>query len=303
MTSILKRALRRPIGALGRIVAAELSHQAHASRQAIEKQSQLALTSQWRTILHNGAPTPALQDVQFGAYSQNGEDGILLFIFCAIGTTDKTVIEICAGNGIECNAANLIVNWGWRGFLFDGDPENVRQGTAFYSRWGSNTWRFRREPPIFVPAWVTAENVNELVSSHITGDVDLVSIDIDGMDFWVWKSLTAVRPRVVVIEYNNRFPSEVSATVPYDPKFQATDVMTVGYFGASLAALAKLGAEKGYRLIGSNGPNTNAFFMRNDTGLDIFPEVTVQSCLSSDHSIKRQNTQYRLIRERPLTFY
>jgi hypothetical protein len=187
--------------------------------------------------------------------------------------------------------------------LFDGDPENVKRGTHFFSKWGNNTWRFRRDPPSFTCAWITAENVNQLVSQYVTGDIDLLSIDLDGMDFWIWRALSDITPRVVVIEYNNRFPAEISATVPYDPQFQGTDLMTVGYFGASLAALTKLGVEKGYRLIGTNGPNTNAFFMKDDVGRDAFPAVTVQSCLSSDYAMRHQRSHYPLIKNRPLTFY
>jgi hypothetical protein len=137
----------------------------------------------------------------------------------------------------------------------------------------------------------------------LIGIIDLLSIDLDGMDFWIWRALSDITPRVVVIEYNNRFPAEISATVPYDPQFQGTDLMTVGYFGASLAALTKLGVEKGYRLIGTNGPNTNAFFMKDDVGRDAFPAVTVQSCLSSDYAMRHQRSHYPLIKNRPLTFY
>jgi hypothetical protein len=109
---------------------------------------------------------------------------------------------------------------------------------------------------------VTAENINELLSrAGFTGEIDLLSIDIDFNDYWVWKAVEAARPRVVVIEYNAALRPPMSLVVPYSP-----DRMMSGgnYFGASLEALVRLGRAKGYRIVGCSFAGVNAFFVRDD---------------------------------------
>jgi len=267
-----------------------------------DRQLQILLASQYCQIVESGMPLPDFSETEFCSYSQNGEDGILLLIFSAIGIESKRVVEICAGAGIECNAANLIVNHGWSGLLFDGNKNAIDYGQYFYARC-TNAWRFRRLPPTLVHAWITAENVNELiVENGISGDVDLLSIDMDGVDFWIWKAITCITPRVVILEYNNRWGADQSVTVPYVSDFKGigASVEGEGYFGASLLAFTRLAREKGYRLIGANNPNTNAFFMRNDVGAEIFPEVTVESCLSSEYAVYQHQTKYPLIKDKPV---
>ncbi|MFI5458329.1 MAG: hypothetical protein ACHRXM_23105, partial [Isosphaerales bacterium] len=111
--------------------------------------SQLVLANQYRALAHQGGPFPGFQDVEFRAFSQNGEDGILLYIFSLIGMGGRRCVEICAGDGIECNTANLIVNHGWTGLMFDGNAQLIERGRAFYSRHGDT----RSLPPRLVNAW------------------------------------------------------------------------------------------------------------------------------------------------------
>lgn len=211
----------------------------------------------------------------FRCFSQNDEDGVLLHIFSLAGTTNKKVVEICAGDCVECNSANLIINHSWMGLLFDGDERKIEQGKRFYSRC-RDTFFY---PPTLVHAWVTAENVNELVSGHgFAGDIDLLSLDMDGMDFWVWKALTCIRPRVIVLEFNARWGPHASATVPYQADFRLDWDRHPWCQGASLTAFAKLGRERGYRLVGTHRLGVNAIFLRSDTGVDLFPEVSPLEC-------------------------
>jgi len=135
-----------------------------------------------------------------------------------------------------------------------------------------------------VSEFVTAENVNQILERHdLSGEIDLLSIDIDGMDLWVWKAINAVRPRVVVIEFQDILGAHRSVSIPYDADFRARDYSTNrtmnNYVGASLAAMVKLGKEKGYRLVGVNRMAFNAFFVRNDLAPDLLPEVKAQDCL------------------------
>ena len=130
--------------------------------------SQIALVMAYKDRLQAGAPLPRLQEVGFKVFSQVDEDGILLFLFAIIGTTNKQCVEICAGDGIECNTANLIVNHFWTGLLIDGNEHNVERGRAFYAR--SPAYVF---PPQVVHAWVTRENINDLIRDHgVSGEID-----------------------------------------------------------------------------------------------------------------------------------
>jgi len=238
------------------------------------KAVQVLLKLQYQQMLRDGQPLPSFQDVEFRVFSQDTEDGILLFIFSLIGTTNKRVVEICAGGGIECNAANLILNHGWRGLLFDTGRRGIEAGRLFYSR-NRDTCL---SPPALVQAWITAENVDSLLEEHgFTGEIDLLSLDVDGVDYWIWKAIDVVRPRVVVLEYHEELGYE-SVTVPYDAEFDRMRV-SIDYYGASLPAFRKLAAEKGYRLVGCHGKKFNAFFVRDDVAPDVLPEVPVSSCL------------------------
>ncbi len=222
-------------------------------------------------LLRHGEPLPSFGDVEFRAFSQNGEDGILLYIFSLIGYVNKTCIEICAGEGIECNSANLILNYGWMGLLVDGDDGNVSRGKKFYAR-HRDTFSFT---PAFAHAWVDRETVNNLIRSYgFEGEIDLLSLDLDGVDCWIWEVLDIVQPRVVVVETQCIWGAERSVSVPYHRDFKSPLIKGFGvYSGASLPAFVKLGRRKGYRLVGTQAPGFNAFFVREDVGADVLPEV------------------------------
>ena len=257
---------------------------------AVDKGMQILLSLKYRELLYREIPLPTFEDVEFRAFSQNGEDGILHYIFSIIGTTNRKAVEICAGDGIECNAANLIVNHGWTGLLFDGNEENIRRGKKFYSKCKDTcVW-----PPTLVHAWITAENVNELILSNgFVGDIDLLSLDMDGMDYWIWKAINCINPRVVVLEYQNIWGPDKSVTVPYDPNFKVEfSEFGPNYCGASLSAFVKLGREKRYRLVGCQRYGFNAFFIRSGIGEDVFPEIPTSRCF--EHPMVKHGIENRL---------
>jgi len=175
-------------------------------------------------------------------YSQWGEDGIIDFIFSEIGTTNKFFVEFGVQNGIECNTRYLLEKKGWTGLMMD-------QGNVLKSY-------VKKE-------FVNAENINELFAKYnVPKNFDLLSIDIDFNDYWVWKAISDdYRPRVVVIEYNSSIPPTESKVVPCDP-IASWD--KTNYFGASLLALAKLGTLKGYSLVGCTNRGVNAFFIKTE---------------------------------------
>lgn len=140
--------------------------------EAAVQVAQVALRLQYQDLVRRSAPLPEFADVEFRCYPQNGEDGILLYLFSLLGATNRRSVEICAGAGIECNTANLIINHGWLGLLVDGDPAQIAAGRNFYSRCKTTLIA----PPTLVDSWVTTDNVNALVTDHgFAGNIDLLS--------------------------------------------------------------------------------------------------------------------------------
>jgi hypothetical protein len=226
-----------------------------------------------------------LPSLGFAAYSQTDEDGLLLAVFAALGMGQRLCVEICAGTGQESNSANLLLHHGWHGLLVDGDEKLVATGRRFFAR-HPNTFAF---PPIYVHSWVTRENVNELVSgAGFTGEVDLLSLDMDGMDYWIWDALNVIQPRVVILEYQDIFGPDRSVTIPYDPSFYAYKYSVTNgmpdYCGASLRAFTKLATKKGYRLVGHNMLGYNAIYVKNGLGEAVLPRIEVESCFSHPKS-------------------
>jgi hypothetical protein len=261
--------------------------------------TQLALSLAY-SVAGSAATRRRLSEYGFSCYSQTDEDGILLYIFAVAGVTNRLCIEICAGDGIECNTANLIVNHGWHGLLVDGDEENVSAASRFYLR-SRSTYVY---PPRIEHAWVTRGNVNDIIRRHgFDSEVDLLSVDLDGVDYWIWDAITVAQPRVVVVEYQDILGPERSWTVPYSDDFDATAFpMSDGmpnFAGASLPAFVKLGRRKGYRLVGVNRYGYNAFFVRNGVAEDRLPEVDVAACFTHPKNIEGMRHRFPMVADLP----
>ena len=247
---VRSRGLRGDLGALRseceklRVELAQLSH--HVS--ALEW---LAQAARWRP--------GDLRFFEHRCRSQNGEDGILREIFSRIGTTNRYFVEFGVGDGSECNSAALALDQQWNGLQLEADPREFEQLAARYAPF----------PGIrCAGARVTPENIESVLAQHeVPPEPDLLSIDIDGQDYWVWSELVNWRPRVVVVEYNASYRPPVKWVMSRDPEhvWDATS-----YFGASLAALEALGRAKAYQLVGTESCGVNAFFVRSDLCGDRF---------------------------------
>jgi hypothetical protein len=225
---------------------------------------------------------PQISETGFRAFSQFEEDGMLLFIFSILGMENKTFVEIGADDGVNSNAANLYFNFGWSGLFVDGNPKSIRRGRKFYNKY-PHPWFYK---PKFVCSKVTRENVNELLtSSGVQGEIGLLSIDIDGNDYWIWDAINSIRPKVVVIETHIEFGME-NIVVPYDPNYQAPGKHPI-YNGASPVAMQKLGAKKGYRLVGANDLGFNFIFVEESLAQKELPEVSVASLLTHPYVKER----------------
>ena len=199
----------------------------------------------------------------FKTYSQNDEDGIVQEIFRRIGTVNRRFVEFGVETGVECNTAKLLVE-GWCGLWIDANAHSVATIRKNFECF-LNNGRLN-----LVEDRVSAENINELLrGAGVTGEIDLIGIDIDYNDYWVWKAIEVVNPRVVMIEYNASLRPPLSLVVPYDP---TRGWRGGNYFGASLEALVRLGRAKGYRIVGCCFAGVNAFFVREDLCGGLFVE-------------------------------
>jgi hypothetical protein len=187
--------------------------------------------------------------------SRHGADGIIAELFHRLGTTNRFLVEFGVEEGLECNTAHLTIDHHWHGLLIEGS-------SAFYAKLINNYKNRRLNRVALVHQLITKENITTLFAENqVPTEFDLLSIDIDGNDYWVWQELSDYRPRVVVIEYNATYPPPQKWVVAYNPHFvwDGTD-----YYGASLASLAALGKQLGYALLGTDRKGVDAFFLRRD---------------------------------------
>jgi len=203
-----------------------------------------------------------LNRYEYEVLSQCGEDGIIEEIFRRIGVTNRFFVEFGAGNGVQnCTASLLLANW--MGAWIEGGHDN---GEVIRRKFAPLLMRHRLK---FSESFITAENIEELFATlEVPEAFDLLSVDIDGNDYWVWRAITHFNPRVVVCEYNARYGAELPWVMKYNPAHVWNGSC---YYGASLKALEKLGEQKGYVLVGCNLAGVNAFFVRQDCIGDLFP--------------------------------
>ena len=234
---------------------------------------QRQLMLQYRQCLRSGQKI-SLDDTGFKVFSQHEEDGLLLFILSALEACPEVFVDIGACDGINSNCANLAVNMGWHGLFVDADAVAIERGSYFYKKI-PDPWTYK---PVFQCKKVTAENINAIITqSGISGTIGLLSIDIDGNDYWIWKALESIDPLVVIVEANVEMGLR-DLVVPYDAGFSHADRHPV-YHGASVNAFIRLGKEKNYRLVGANRYGHNLLFVKNGFGEQALPEVDAAAVL------------------------
>jgi hypothetical protein len=237
---------------------------------------QRLLLETWRQGRHLGVPPPSLGGVGFSCFSANDEDGILLHLFDRLGTTNRVVVDIGSGIPEGANSTNLLVHWAWTGVLIDADAGHLATAQRWYAAHRLVPW-----PPLCIEAIVRPETVDELLSGHgLVGEVDLLLIDIDSVDLWVWHDLTVLEPRVVVVEYSHFWGPHRAVSVPRDVTPARGGAVDPHYCSASLEAYVRVGRRKGYRLVAVNDRRFNAFFVRDDIAGDV-PEITAESCFAA----------------------
>ncbi|MCK9688738.1 hypothetical protein [Scleromatobacter humisilvae] len=207
-----------------------------------------------------------LHEAEFRVFSQFGDDGIIQWLVHNLEFPDKTFVEFGVEDYLESNTRFLLVNNNWSGLAMDGSAANIERIKS-----SDYFWRHSLRAEV---AFIDAENVDRFLPAEPIG---ILHIDIDGMDYWVWKATTSA-PVVCIIEFNSVFGSERAITVPYDPAFQRGKAHhSFLYGGASLLALCDLAAQKGYAFIGCNSAGNNAYFVRRDKLNDTVRETTAEA--------------------------
>jgi len=217
----------------------------------------------------------SLHDAEFRVFSQWGEDGIIAWLIGHLSGVPQTFVEFGGENYQESNTRHLLQSKNWRGLVIDGSQDNIAD-----IRRQELYWRHELSAAC---AFIDRDNINTLIDGHgFKGEIGLLSVDIDGNDYWVWQAIDAVNPAIVVCEYNAVLGDRFALTVPYQADFQRSIAhYSCLYFGASIKALILLAKKKGYRFIGTTSTGCNAFFVRNDFATDILARLEQVSMFPS----------------------
>lgn len=252
MFSGLKHTLRR------RVFGKRFQQQLFDDHQVIGRLANQHYFSQQPSLIKPEFQAP-INAYEFSYFSQNGEDGLILHLLSRAGVESRFVIEVGTEDGRQCNSANLILNFGWSGCLIEGAKHHTDKAKQYFQACKAG------DRVQILNAMTTPENINGLLQqAGVPKNTDVLSIDIDSYDYWLWQAVDVVNPRIVVIEYNASFGPNQSVTVPYQDRQAMLVHGNPYYHGASITALTRLGQKKGYVLVGGDNKGINCFFVRSD---------------------------------------
>jgi len=205
-----------------------------------------------------------INQAEFKVYSQWGEDGIIQHLLRHVPIQNKTFVEFGVENYLEANTRFLLVNNNWSGLVLDGSVENIEYIKHDMNVFYAHNLKAER-------VFITRDNINKvIINNGINGDIGILSVDIDGNDFWIWEAIDCINPRIVICEYNSIFGSKAKVSTPYKKDFYRGDAhFSNVYYGASISALSYLADKKGYSLVAGNTSGNNVFFVRNDVCGDL----------------------------------
>jgi hypothetical protein len=211
-----------------------------------------------------------ISSYEFSIFSQWGDDGIIDYLINNLDIKNKSFIEFGVQDYTECNTKFLLMNKNWKGLIID-EAENLInkiKNSDIY-------WRFDLTA---IKSFITKNNINNIFKeNNFVGQVGLLSIDIDGNDYWIWDSINCVDPEIVIIEYNSRLGFEKAITIPYREDFERKKAHYSNiYYGASLKALINLGKKKNYIFIGCNSAGNNAYFIKSNLENSKIKEIKIE---------------------------
>ena len=194
---------------------------------------------------------------EYRVFSQHREDGIIDYLLNTIGDDIGRFVEFGFAPD-QCNCINLAINRGFSGLFIDGNATKCNNAITAFKRLALDNVMVKQ-------AFIERERLNSLIADcGIEGEIDVLSIDVDGNDYWFWQAVEVIDPRIVVIEYNASFGSQESVSIPYQADFVRYRAHPSGFYhGCSLAAIEHLGRAKGYRLLGVDETGVNAFLVKH----------------------------------------
>lgn len=226
-------------------------------------------------FLQSNVKVKGLSDIEFKVFSQWGEDGIIEYLVNNIPIKNKFFIEFGVENYNESNTRLLMMNRNWSGLVIDGSKENVD-----YIKTRDYYWKYELTA---LHSFITKENINSIIeenlsSLNINRDIGLLSVDIDGVDYWVLNEISCIDPSIIICEYNSLFGNKFPLTVPYDKSFVRSEKHYSNlYWGANLKAFDFLLKKRNYIYIGSNSQQLNAFFVKRELIEKYIPSLLDQS--------------------------
>ena len=223
-----------------------------------DTETSLVLQGKILSELNRNKNSKNIQDYEFKVFSQNGEDGIIQFLIQNTEIKNKIFVEFGVETYKEANTKFLLLNNGWSGLIIDGDKDAMEKIAS-----SDLHWKYDLKS---IGNFITKDNINKIIkSAGIEGEIGLLSVDIDGNDYWVFENIDCVNPQILIMEYNSIFGDIHKISVPYDENFVRSQKHYSNlYYGASIAALCDIANKKGYDLVGSNSFGNNLFFIRHD---------------------------------------
>jgi hypothetical protein len=220
-------------------------------KELILKAKNLSIKNQKKKKIKN------LSEIEFQVFSQWGEDGIIDWIINKFPNIPKSFLEIGTQDYKESNTRFLLINKNWDGFLIEGDDNEIKKIKSQRIYW--------KHKLTIKSEFVTKENINSVVKKlNVPKKIGLLSLDIDGVDYWVLKKLSVLEPSIIICEYNSLYGLNKPITVPYKTDFdRSKEHYSNLYYGASIQAFIELMKSKQYFLLGTNSAGNNAFFMKN----------------------------------------
>ena len=198
------------------------------------------------------------KDIEFSVFSQFGEDGIISWIINKLPKIEKIFLEIGTQDYWESNTRFLLKSKNWKGYLIEASEKDVGKIKSQKIYWQHNVKA--------IHAFANAENINEIIKKNIEEkEIGLLSIDIDGNDYWIIEKINNLSPKIIVCEFNSVFGDLFNISVPYEDNFNRSKKHYSNlYFGASINALISLLKNKGYFFLGTGSFGVNAFFVKNE---------------------------------------
>jgi hypothetical protein len=246
------------------------------AERSLQLQGRMAARS-----LPRGKRIKDLLEVEFRVYSQWGEDGIIEWLAAHVPVPNTRFIEFGVETFREANCRFLMHNRNWKGLVIDGSEANMAS--------------LRAQPYFWMydltakSSFVTAENIDALITeAGFAGPLGILSVDVDGNDYWIWQAIQSVQPAIVICEVNPILGDTRAVTVPYDPGFTRFAAHFSGlYFGASICALRHLAKSKGYSFVGTSASGINAFFVRDDLAAFVLELIEEPRAFPSRHRDSR----------------